>query len=104
MPARSSKLAENRTLRDISSTNQTVLATKKFRMTKSQENAVLNILTENSCLFVVTFVPFVMKIICVNLRNLWFPFCLSVFVSWCLGGFVAMSQLCKTKPICWTLK
>jgi hypothetical protein len=33
---------------------------------------------------VVTFVPFVMKIICVNLRNLWFPFCLSVFVSWWL--------------------
>jgi hypothetical protein len=43
MPARSGKLAENRTLRNSSSTNQTILATKKFRMTKSQENAVLNI-------------------------------------------------------------
>jgi hypothetical protein len=29
--------AENRTLRNSSSTNQTVLATKKFRMTKSYE-------------------------------------------------------------------
>jgi hypothetical protein len=61
-------------------------------MTKSQENAVLNILTENSCLFVITFVPFVMKIICVNLRNLWFPFCLSVFVSWWLCGYESIMQ------------
>jgi len=52
MPARNGKNAENRTLRNSSSTNQTVLTTKKFRMTKSQENVVLNILTENSCLFV----------------------------------------------------
>jgi cobalamin biosynthesis protein CobD/CbiB len=42
--------------------------------------------------FVVTFVPFVMKIICVNLRNLWFPFCLSVFVSWCLCGYESIMQ------------
>jgi len=74
--------AENRTQKDSSSTNQTVLAIKKFRMTKSQENAVLNIFTENSCLFVV--IPYIFSL--------------------CLGGFVAMSQLCKTKPICWTLK
>jgi len=60
--------AENRTLRNSSSTNQTVLATKKFRMVKSQENAVLNILTENSCLFVV--IPYIFSL--------------------CLGGFVAM--------------
>jgi hypothetical protein len=41
---------------------------------------------------VVTFVPFVMKIICVNLHNLWFPFCLSVFVSWWLCGYVSIMQ------------
>jgi hypothetical protein len=74
--------AESRTLRDSSSTNQTVLATKKFRMVKSQENAVLNILTENSCLFVV--IPYIFSV--------------------CLGVFVAMSQLCKTNPIYWMLK
>jgi len=34
MPARSGKLAENRTQRNRSSMNQTVLAIKKFRMTK----------------------------------------------------------------------
>ena len=45
-----------------------------------------------SCEFVVTFVPFVMKIICVNLRNLWFPFCLSVFVSWWLCGYESIMQ------------
>ena len=30
--------------------NQIFLATKRFRMTKTQENAVLNIFSENSCL------------------------------------------------------
>jgi len=102
MPARSGKLAENRTQRNSSSTNQTVLATKKFRMTKSQENAVLNILTENSCLFVV--IPYIFSL----RRSL-----SAVLSSEALAkeeafvkadGFVAMSQLCKTKPICWILK
>jgi hypothetical protein len=81
-PARSGKLAESRTQRNSSSMNQTVLTTKGFRMIKSKENAVLNIFGENSCLFVV--IPYIFSL--------------------CLGVFVAMSQLCKTKPICWTLK
>jgi len=62
-PVRNGKNAENRTLRNSSSTNQTVLATKKFRMAKSWGNAVLNIFSENSCLFVViTSVQFVDEI------------------------------------------
>jgi hypothetical protein len=37
MPARSGKLAENRTLRNSSSTNQTILTIKRFRIIKSYE-------------------------------------------------------------------
>jgi len=74
-------------------------------MTKSQENAVLNIFTENSCLtremaalpisqveFVV--IPYI------------FSLCrrLSAVALAKADAFVAMSQLCKTKPICWILK
>jgi hypothetical protein len=32
-----------------------------------------------------------------------FNFCLFTLYSLCLGVFVA-TKLCKTKPICWTLK
>jgi hypothetical protein len=83
---------QGRTKSKGSSMNQTVLATKKFRMTKSQENAVLNILTENSCLFVV--ISYIFSL-CRSLSAV-------AFLK--ADAFVAMSQLCKTKPICWTLK
>jgi alpha-D-ribose 1-methylphosphonate 5-triphosphate synthase subunit PhnI len=111
-PARSGKLAENRTLRNSSSTNQTVLATKKFRMTKSQENAVLNILTENSCLtremaaLPISQVEFVVISYIFSLCRSLSAVAPALHSTQCGGGsvkadgFVAMSQLCKTKPIC----
>jgi len=77
-PVRNGKNAENRTLRNSSSTNQTVLATKKFRMTKSQENAVLNLISENSCLPA----PF-------GIRGYSLHF---FFVSWWLCGYEVIMQ------------
>jgi hypothetical protein len=73
--------AENCTLRNSSSTNQTVLATKKFRMTKSQENAVLNIFSENSCLFVV--IPYIFSL-CRSLSAV----APALHSTRCAGGFV----------------
>jgi len=77
-PVRNGKNAENRTLRNSSSANQTVLATKKFRMAKSRGNAVLNIFSENSCLFVV--IPYIFSL-CRSLSAV-------AFVK--ADGFVAM--------------
>ena len=59
------------------------------------ENAVLNILTENSCL--------TREIVALPISQVEFVVISYIFSLW-LGGFVAMSQLCKTKPICWMLK
>ena len=53
-----------------------------------RKNSLLNLISENSCLFVV--IPYI------------FPLCrrLSAVAFVKADVFVAMSQLCKTKPIC----
>jgi len=55
------------------------------------KNAVLNIFSENSCL--------TREMAALPISQVEFVVIPYIF-SLCLGGFVAVSQLCKTKPIC----